>query len=117
MTPDACARPVGPFEVWSVDLAGPFPADDEGHVYAIVAVDVFSKWTEIGLLSSKRAWRTTEWFYSEIIARWGSPSAVRLDNGGEWMAEFKHLMSGLGIERLLVTINNSKANGQAEKAI
>lgn len=89
MVPDACARPPGPFEVWSIDLAGPFPADEEGNVYAIVAVDVFTKWVEIGLLPSKRAWRTCEWFYSEIVARWGKPSAVRLDNGGEWFAEFK----------------------------
>lgn len=69
-------------------MAGPFPADEDGNTYAIVAVDVFSKWAEVGLLPSKHAFRTAAWFYSEIIARWGRPLAVRTDNGGEWEAEF-----------------------------
>ena len=85
LAPCPTKRPPGPFQVWSVDLAGPFPADERGNVYAIVAVDVFSKWVEVGLLPSKRAIRTCDWFYNEIICRWGKPAAVRIDNGAEWL--------------------------------
>ena len=63
LNPVATERPSGPFKVWSIDLAGPFPPDEDGNTYAIVAVDVFSKWVEIGKLKSKHAWRTAEWVY------------------------------------------------------
>ena len=103
--------------MWSVDLAGPFPQDENGMVYAMVAVDVFSKWVEIGLLPSKRAMRTCEWFYNEVICRWGKPTAIRLDNGAEWLGQFKTMMSNLGVTMTHSSVGNSRANGQAERTI
>jgi Integrase zinc binding domain/Integrase core domain len=74
---------------WSIDLAGPFPPDEHGNTYLAVAVDVFSKWVEASPLKSKHAFRTCEWFYTSVIARWGRPAFVRSDNGTEWHSEFK----------------------------
>ena len=39
-------RPNALFRAWAIDLAGPFPKDEDGCVYLIVAIDIFSKWTE-----------------------------------------------------------------------
>jgi Integrase zinc binding domain/Integrase core domain len=112
MAPNASVKPDGPFKVWSIDLAGPFPPDQDGCCYAIVAVDVFSKWVEIGKLPSKHAWRTAEWVFSEIVCRWGKPSAIRMDNGSEWKGEFEALLKdGLGITFSWISIGNSRANG------
>ena len=97
--------------MWSVDLAGPFPPDENGMVYAMVAVDVFSKWVEVGLLPCKRAMRTCEWFYNEVVYRWGKPAAIRLDNGAEWLGQFKTMMCNLGVKLTHSSVGNSRANG------
>ena len=62
-----------PLQGWSIDLAGPFTADEEDNTYIVVAVDPFSKWVEVQPLKSKHSWRLAEFLYSNIIARWGSP--------------------------------------------
>ena len=99
---------------WSVDLAGPFPADGDGMRWAAVAVDVYTKWVEVALLPSKHAFVTARWFYNEVISRWGRPCFVRSDNGTEWMAEFTGALKRLGVVRRPITVGNKRANGQAE---
>ena len=76
---------------------GPLPPDSEGYVYLFVAVDVFSKWVEAVPLKSKHSFRTADALYNEIVARWGRPAAIRLDNGSEWEGEFKDVCMSLGI--------------------
>ena len=61
--PALTARPDGPFRGWSIDLAGPYPPDEEGHRWLAVAVDVYSKWVEAQPLKSKHAFVTASWFY------------------------------------------------------
>ena len=112
--PQTAFRPDGPFQGWSVDLAGPFPADADGNRWAAVAVDVYTKWVEIALLPSKHAFVTARWFYTDIICRWGRPAFVRSDNGTEWMAEFSQVLARLGIVRRTITVGNKRCNGQAE---
>jgi Integrase zinc binding domain len=84
----AAERPILPGRGWSIDLAGPFPADQEGNVYLAVAVDCLTKWVEARPLPSKHAFRCAEWLYSDILARWGKPDWVRTDNGAEWEGAF-----------------------------
>ena len=81
-------HPERPGRGWSVDLAGPFPKDAEGNTYLAVAVDCLSKWVEAMPLKSKHAFRTAEWFFSEVVARWSKPDWVRTDNGAEWSGSF-----------------------------
>ena len=73
---------------WSIDLAGPYSPDEEGNTYLAVAVCVMSKWVEAAPIKSKHAFRTSDWFYSDILARWGKTQFVLKDNGTEWEAEF-----------------------------
>lgn len=100
-----------------MDLAGPFPADEDGHTYLAVAVDCLSKWVEATPLKSKHAFRTAEWFFSEVVARWSKPDWVRTDHGTEWAGSFSKQLRMLGIKHLKNTVGNSKANGQAERTI
>ena len=104
--PLATYRPDAPFQGWSVDLAGPFPADGDGMRWAAVAVDVYTKWVEIALLPSKHAFVCARWFYTDIISRWGRPLFVRSDNGTEFMAEFTAVLKKLGVVRRKITIGN-----------
>ena len=59
-----------PFQIWSVDSI-PNLAGNRGLV--VVAVDCFSKWCEIGLVKSHSAADVWEWFYQNIICRYGVP--------------------------------------------
>ena len=66
-------------------------------MYLFVAVDVFSKWVEAVPLKSKHSFCTADALYNKIVARWGWPAAIRLDNGSEWEGEFKDVCTSLGI--------------------
>jgi len=84
----ATARPPLPGRGWSIDLAGPFPRDEDGNKYIAVAMDCLTKWVEVRPLKSKHAFRTAEWLYQDVFARWGKPDWIRTDNGTEWEGVF-----------------------------
>ncbi len=44
-----------PGEEWSIDLAGPFPADKHGNTYIVVAVDTFSRFVMAKAVKSTKA--------------------------------------------------------------
>ena len=77
-----------PFIGWSIDAAGPFPADEAGNRYLLVAIDPFSKWVEAAPVPSLHSWRAAEFLYWDIVARWGKPRYVRTDNGKEFAGSF-----------------------------
>lgn len=106
-----------PFVGWSIDAAGPFPNDDEGNRYLLVAIDPFSKWVEAEPVPTLHSWRAAEFLYHQIIVRWGKPRYVRTDNGSEFCGSFHRLCQGLGIAHHHITVGNSKANGQVERTI
>jgi Integrase zinc binding domain/Integrase core domain len=107
----ATIRPPLPGRGWSIDLAGPFPADVDGNRYLAVAVDCLTKWVEVRPLPSKHAFRCAEWLYADIFARWGKPDWIRTDNGAEWDGVFAKLVEHWGVHHSRITVGNSKANG------
>ena len=106
-----------PFVGWSINTAGPFPWDEDGNHYLLVAVDPFSKWVEIHAVPSLHSWRVTEFLYNDLVARWGEPCYIQTDNGTEFVGSFAQLCKGLGIVHHHITIGISKANGQVEQTI
>lgn len=67
-------------------------------------------------MPSKQSWRTAKALY-ELVARWGKPSWITTDNGMEFAGQFKLLCQALGITHRQITVGNSRANGQVERAI
>ena len=106
-----------PFIGWSINTAGPFPRDEDGNCYLLIAVDPFSKWVEICAVPSLHSWRAAKFLYDNLVARWGKPRYVWTDNGAEFAGSFAQLCKGLGIVHHHITIGNSKANGQVEWTI
>jgi len=92
-------------------LAGPFPRDEQGNRYLAVAVDCLTKWVEARPIPSKHAFRVADWFYQDILARWGKPDWVRTDNGAEWEGHFGELLQQWGVHHIRTTVGNSKGNG------
>ena len=74
---------------WSIDLITNLPPGPNGEVHCIVAVDVFSKYVEIYPIADKSSTTVGNWFFSEIIARYGLPVWVRTDGGGEFEKVFE----------------------------
>jgi hypothetical protein len=88
----ATQRPSLPGRGWSIDLAGPFPPDEDGNRFLVVAVDCLTKWIEVKPIPSKHSLRCADWFYWDILARWGKPDWIRTDNGTEWSGVFSDLV-------------------------
>ena len=106
-----------PFQGWSIDAAGPFPVDESGNRYLLVAIDPFSKWVEAVPSPSLNSWRAADFLYSRIVTAWGKPQFVRTDNGSEFAGSFARLCKTLAIAHHRITVGNSKANGQVERTI
>ena len=102
---------------WSINMAGPFPQDEDRNCYLLIAIDPFSKWVEIHVMPSLHSWRAAEFLYDDLVARWGKLRYVQTDNGTEFAGSFAQLCKGLGIIHHHITVGNSKAKGQVEWTI
>ena len=77
-------------------------------------MDPFSKWVEIYAVPSLHSWRAAKFLYNYLVAHWGKPCYIQMDNGAEFAGGFAWLCKGLGIVHHHITIGNIKANGQVE---
>ena len=69
-----------PFAQWGLDLLGPFPRATAQRKYVIVAVDYFTKWVEAESLVNI-TWRACkEFFWKNVICRFGVPNTLITDN-------------------------------------
>lgn len=82
--PRAISKGRLPFQGWSIDAAGPMPADEDGNTHLLVAIDPFSKWIEALPVPSLHSWRAADFLHQQIICRWGKPLFVQTDNGAEF---------------------------------
>lgn len=107
-----CEKGGIPFAIWSVDcIPRVSPASPSGACDIIVAICVFTKWVEIGLLSHLSSKATTTWFHETIVCRFGVPAAIRTDRGSEFRGEFDAYLSRAGIEHRRIATRNPRANG------
>ena len=67
-------------------------------MHLIVCIDVFSKYIELGALTSKASAEIMEWFDTRIIARYGSPFILRSDQGTEFKGAFEELLKDHCVE-------------------
>ena len=107
-----------PGEEWSIDLAGPFPADKHGNTYIVVVVDTFSRFVMAKAVKSTKAEETAQ-FLLEIGATFGLPSSLRSDNArapfvSELMAAFLRLVN---VERKAAIAYLPRTNGTVERWI
>ena len=95
-------------------MAGPFPQDEDGNCYLLVAMDLFSKWVETHAIPSLHSWRAAEFLYDDLVAHWGKPCYIQIDDSTNFAGSFTWLCKGLGIIHHHTTLGNSKANEQVE---
>ena len=100
---------------WSrlhIDFAGPL----KGQYYLIV-VDSFSKWPEVMKYKNHRCSGTIRFLY-ELIARFGIPDTIVLNDRIQFMAkEFKDFCEAFLIVHTTTAPYYLQSNGQAERFV
>ena len=104
-----------PFDIVAIDLLL-LPETNTGNKYAIVAIDLFTRFVELGALPSKDAGTVAGWFGRNFISRYGAPEKLISDQGSEFIShDFNSICDNLGIRRALTTTGHPQANGLVER--
>ncbi|KAK3015873.1 hypothetical protein RJ639_007817 [Escallonia herrerae] len=104
-----------PFAVWGMDLLGPFPMASGQRRFVIVAIDYFTKWTEAESLATITSAKCEDFFWKNIICRFGVPRALVVDNGKQFdNSNFRTFCSNLSIDLRFTSVAHPQSNGQTE---
>ncbi|KAK3031413.1 hypothetical protein RJ639_037411 [Escallonia herrerae] len=104
-----------PFAVWGMDLLGPFPMASGQRRFVIVAIDYFTKWTEAESLATITSAKCEDFFWKNIICRFGVPRALVVDNGKQFdNSNFRTFCSNLSIDLRFTSVAHPQSNGQIE---
>ena len=117
-------------QAWHVDLCGPFevpPRPTPGAAkatttkprsfYVLVAVEAFSRWTELVVVPDKTPTSVTFAVYQAILCRHGLPERITTDRGGEFYTLFDDMCYDLHIEHRRTATRHPQSNGLAERAV
>nr|GEZ30927.1 reverse transcriptase domain-containing protein [Tanacetum cinerariifolium] len=101
------------FDVWGIDLMGPFPSS-KGNKYILVVVDYLSKWVEAKALHTNDA-RVVVKFLKSLFSRFGTPKEIISDRGTHFYNDqLTRIMSKYGVTHLLSTAYHPQTSGQVE---
>jgi ribonuclease HI len=104
-----------PFSQWGVDIVGPLPRGKRGVRFAVVAVDYFTKWTEVEPLANITTTAIQRFLWKNVICRYGVPHAFVTDNGKQFDCEpFRKWCAELCIKNYFSSPGHPQANGQVE---
>ncbi|KAK3009182.1 hypothetical protein RJ639_013522 [Escallonia herrerae] len=104
-----------PFAVWGMDLLGPFPMASGQRRFMIVAIDYFTKWTEAESLATITSAKCEDFFWKNIVCRFGVPRALVVDNGKQFdNNNFRTFCSNLSIDLRFTSVAHPQSNGQTE---
>jgi hypothetical protein len=91
------------FDVWGIDLMGPFPYSF-GFLYILVAVDYVSKWVEAVACKTNDHRVVVKFLKDTIFARFGTPRAIIGDCGTHFCNQiFEQLMKKYFITHKVAT--------------
>eukprot|EP00253_Pinus_taeda_P009003 PITA_09003 len=89
------------------------PTLAQGHGYIIVAVEYFTKWTEVMPTLNNSGETTALFFFNHVVSRFGVPQAILTNHGSHF---HNHVMVELGAKLGLSHDNSTpyypQANGQ-----
>ncbi|KAJ4821053.1 Pol-polyprotein [Rhynchospora pubera] len=104
-----------PFDVWGLDLLGPFPQGQGNVKFLVVAVEYFTKWIEAKPLATITSQKIVDFARHQIVYRYGIPHTFISDNGTQFTgALFQDFCKGLGIRSCTSSVCHPQSNGLAE---
>jgi hypothetical protein len=72
--------PTWPFACWGLDMIGPLPTAPGGFNRVLVAIDKFTKWIKVKMVTCPKADRVLD-FLDELVHRYGLPHCIIIDLG------------------------------------
>ena len=104
-----------PFAQWGINIVGPLPLGKGQVKFLLVAIDYFTKWVEAEALAMITEARIQNFFWKNIICRFGIPLTIISDNGRQFNSQgFRDFCSGLGIKNQFSYPGHPQASGQME---
>ncbi|GBN81465.1 Transposon Ty3-I Gag-Pol polyprotein [Araneus ventricosus] len=105
----------GRFCVVHIDLIGPLPPS-RGNIYCLTCIDRFSNWRAAIPLDNISADTVAKAFYSNWIARFGTPHKLITDRGTQFRSETLQTLSKIcGIKMQHATAYHPACNGKVER--
>ena len=96
--------PGAPYERWYIDLTGPHPRTERGHLWILTCMDSFTKWTEAFPLRNKEAETVAKVLVEQVFTRFGTPLSILSDQGKEVDGRIMNeVCRFFGIEKLRTT--------------
>jgi transposase InsO family protein len=97
-------------------MIGPLPTAPGGFNRVLVAIDKFTKWIEVKLVTCPKADRVLD-FLDELVHRYGLPHRIITDLGYNFNNhQFREYCENSGIDVRYVLVAHPRANGQVERA-
>jgi cleavage and polyadenylation specificity factor subunit 1 len=98
-----------------IDLVGPLPVSS-GYTYCLTAVDRFTRWPEVILITDITADTVARALLTGWISRFGCPQTITTDQGWQFESQlFKSLANMCGIQLSRTTAHHTAANGLVER--
>jgi hypothetical protein len=97
-------------------MIGPLPTASGGFNRVLVAIDKFTKWIEVKLVTCPKADIVLD-FLDELVHRYGLPHRIITDLGSNFNNhQFWEYCKNSGIDVRYVSVAHPRANGQDERA-
>ena len=104
-----------PFAQWGLDIVGHFLKAVGNKRYLLVGMDYFTKWVEAEPLENIRDVDTKNFFWKNIVTRFGVPRTLISDNGLQFDSKsFRRQCCDLGITNRYSTLVYPQGNGQTK---
>ncbi|CEP06856.1 hypothetical protein [Parasitella parasitica] len=101
---------------WGVDAVGPLPATSKGEKYILTGVEFLSRWPVAKAVTEISEETTCEFYFSEIVSRWGVCNFILSDRGSNFDSRYtKAFLQQLGCKAITTTAYRPNSNGQSER--
>lgn len=107
--------PANRFEHIHLDLVGPLPLTEDGHLYLLTIIDRYSRFFQAIPIKSKTAKESWSAFARGWIQYFGLPKTITMDRGSNFKSKyFTKLCKHFGIRQIHTCSYHPEANGLLE---
>ncbi|KAK2996574.1 hypothetical protein RJ639_025585 [Escallonia herrerae] len=101
--------------MWGMDLLGPFLMASGQRQFVIVEIDYFTKWTKVESLATITSAKCEDFFWKNIVCRFGVPRALVVNNGKQFANNnFRTFCTNLSIDLRFTSVAHPQSNCQTE---